>query len=374
MLFLSLFIACTYALTLDTSDTSSICSTAKTIAKGALNYYDASDSLGKFTSVAWWQSAVAFGSLLNYQHLCDDNEYEDLILEGLASQTGSDHNYEPSEMKDSIGNDDIGTWGLVTVHAAEIGFKEPDDTTWLELSQNVFDLLWSRWDEDTCNGGLRWQFDSSRDGYDYKALISNANLFQLGARLAKLTGNDTYTHASEEIYNWIYGAGLVNELENGSEVYDGFNTDTNCTDTIKVLWTYNYGTLIAGAGYLYSVTSDDTWEERAESLILGSQILYNNTVLYERACETYDICNSDQTIFKGVYSRFLGQTTTVISSLKSKVKDLMEPSAKGAARSCSGGSDGETCGQNWGLGYWDGKYSLGEQVSALETVISLLHL
>jgi mannan endo-1,6-alpha-mannosidase len=363
------------ALNLTNSSDDSVCDTASIIAKGALNYY--SETAGEFSGVHWWLSGVAIGSLLNYQKICSDDQFEDVIHESLLAQCGDNYDYQPDSLKSSIGNDDIGTWGLSVVAAAENNFTSPGEgePSWLNRSENVFDLLYGRWDESVCGGGLRWQFNSDSSGYDYKALISNANLFQLAARLAKLTKNDRYTKAAEEIYDWISDSGLVNDLQWGSEVYDGFNVDNNCSDIEKVLWSYNYGTLIAGAGYLYQVTGDDKWETRASNIILGSQILYNDTILYERACATYDTCNSDQRIFKGVYLRFVGMVKKLVPSLKEKVEDLITPSGKAAARSCSGGSDNVTCGQDWTYDkngvYWDGKYSLQEQISALEAVLAV---
>lgn len=50
----------------------------------------------------------------------------------------------------------------------------------------------------------------------------------------------------------------------------------------------------------------------------------------------------------------------------------MEASAAGAAESCSGGSDGVTCGEDWSTGSWDGVYGLGEQMSSLEVIMSLI--
>ena len=52
----------------------------------------------------------------------------------------------------------------------------------------------------------------------------------------------------------------------------------------------------------------------------------------------------------------------------------IQASALGAAQSCSGGRDGHTCGLNWFYDGWDGKWGLGEQMSALEIMQNLLCL
>ncbi|CCH46055.1 Mannan endo-1,6-alpha-mannosidase [Wickerhamomyces ciferrii] len=367
------------ALDLDTSDSKSICKAASTIAQGALHYYDGSEyggSVGCFKPpYYWWEYGVAFGSLIKYQHLCEDNTHENLVYNAIVSQMGDDKNYQPTNQSNTEGNDDQATWGLTVLEAAENGFKSPEQDghpSWTQLAKNVFDAIYKRWDEDSCNGGLRWQYEESRGGYNYKATVANANLFQMSARLARLTGETKYVDSAKEIYNWILGSGLAHEGEWGIEVYDGSYTDDNCTDVTKVLWTYNYGVLLAGTAYLYDVTKDEEWKDRTSKIISGSQILYNNTVLYERACQTYDICNTDQRVFKAIYARYLAIAAKLIPDTAETVKGLIEPSAEAAAQSCSGGSDGVTCGLNWNIDGWDGKYGLGEQLSALEIIQNLL--
>lgn len=361
------------AISLDASSSDSICSAASTLAAGAMDYYKGD---GVFDSPSyWWMYGTAFASLLNYQHICGSNKYQDIVYNGILAQVGENYDFQPSSYLDTIGNDDIGTWALLAIQAAEMGFKDPSDDnkpSWAHIASNAFNVLYDRWDEDTCNGGLRWQFNSDLSSYNYKATIANGNLFQLAARLARYTGNSTYTDAAESIYEWIYGSGLTHDLEWGTEVYDGFNTNTNCTDLIKVLWTYNYGVLIGGSAYMYDVTKDDDWKQRVDDIILGSQSLYNNTILYEKACETYDSCNTDQTIFKAIYTRYLGATSNLISSESSKIHDLLLPGAKAAAKSCSGGDDKTQCGMKWSQSSYDGNPGLGQQLNALEIILNLI--
>ncbi|KAH3675424.1 hypothetical protein WICMUC_002713 [Wickerhamomyces mucosus] len=370
---LSFLLVSISAISLDTSSKESICKASSLIVDNALSYYDGS---GEFSSpYYWWEYGVSFASLLNFQHLCDNGTYESLIYKGILSQTGSNYDFEPESQYGNIGNDDIGTWALTAIQAAEQGFWDPSSEglpSWAQMAENSFNLLYSRWDDSTCNGGVPWQYNQSRSGNDYKATIANANLFQLTARLARYTNNQTYIDIAEDIYDWISGSGLINPLEYGSEVYDGFYTSDNCTEATKVLWTYNYGVLIGGAAYMFNITEDDEWKDRADSILTGSQILYNDTILYERACEIYSDCNTDQIFFKAIYSRYVYQAAQLIPSFQTRIYELLEPSAIGAAESCSGGSDGITCGINWGYGSWDGDYGLGEQLSALEVIDNLL--
>ncbi|KAH3674298.1 hypothetical protein WICPIJ_009609, partial [Wickerhamomyces pijperi] len=363
----------TSGIQIDTSNKESVCKAASIVIDDLLQYYSGN---GEFLQpYYWWQYGVTFGSLLNYQHICGNDSLQTMIYKGMVAQVGSDWDYQPST-RDDIGNDDIGTWALVAIQAAEQGFTNPSDVddsapSWLEIAENSFRLLWSRWDTGTCNGGVRWQFEETDSGYSYKATIANANLFQLSARLARYTGNTTYVDVCDEMYDWIAGAGLVNPLEYGSEVYDGFHTTSNCTDLVKVMWTYNYGVLIGGSAYLYNLTEQEKWYHRTDSILTGSQILYNDTVLYERACEYYNTCNTDQTIFKGIYTRYIGVASQLIPKMQDRINGLIVPSALGAAQSCAGGDSGFECGMRWAIetGY-DNNPGLGQQVNALEIFLN----
>lgn len=328
---------------------------------------------GTFNGTYWWQAGETFTSLLNYQHVCGDSVFQDDIYKGILSQAGENFDFEPSSQLGNIGNDDIGSWALTAMQAAEMGFKDPSEEgqpTWAQMAKNAYELLYGRWDSGTCNGGLRWQFDDQKSSWEYKATIANGNLFQLGARLARFTGQSEYQDQAESIYDWISGAGLTNDLEYGTEVYDGFNANTNCTDTVKVLWTYNYGVLLGGSAYMFDVTQDSKWSDRMDNIITGSQILYSNSVLYERACELYDICNEDQKIFKGVYLRYLGFASRLVSDATNRIMDLIGPTASAVASSCSGGDQGTACGLKWTTGGYDGSSGLQEQVSALEALVN----
>lgn len=56
----------------------------------------------------------------------------------------------------------------------------------------------------TCGGGLRWQVPPTNMGYNYKNTIANACFFNLGARLARYTANETYIHWAEKTFQWLW--------------------------------------------------------------------------------------------------------------------------------------------------------------------------
>lgn len=99
--------------------------------------------------------------------------------------------------------------------------------------------------------------------------------------------------------------------------------------------------------------------------------------MFEAACErnlpgAQLGCNVDQRSFKAYLSRWLAATTLLAPWTSETIIPLLRASALAAAQSCSGGTDGVTCGNKWWVEGWDGVYGVGEQMSALEVIQSNL--
>jgi len=139
--------------------------------------------------------------------------------------------------------------------AAELGFPDPpsSDPSWLSLAQAVFNDQVLRWDTGACGGGLRWQIYPFNAGYDYKNTISNAGLFQLAARLARYTGNQTYADWADKTYDWLAGTPI---LAANYQVWDGSSRTDNCSGAVETYWTYNVGSIISGCAYMYNLVSN----------------------------------------------------------------------------------------------------------------------
>jgi mannan endo-1,6-alpha-mannosidase len=139
--------------------------------------------------------------------------------------------------------------------AAELKFEDPGvgQPSWLALAQAVFNEQASRWDTGTCGGGLRWQIFTFNAGYDYKNAVSNGGFFQLAARLARYTQNQTYVEWADKTWEWFIGTPLL-EIDTW-QINDGSSTQKNCSDASQLQWTYNYGVFLAGNAYLYNYVS-----------------------------------------------------------------------------------------------------------------------
>lgn len=348
------------------------------IVQGIFDYYDGSrigGTIGEFIPpYYWWEAGGVWGGLIDYSIFMKNDTFVDTIKQAMVYQTGDDNNYIPLNQSTTEGNDDQAFWGIAAMEATERNLSNPSnpDQNWLTLTQAVFNTMSARWDSSSCGGGLRWQIFQWNAGYDYKNSVLNGSLFHLGARLARYTANDSYVEWCEKVWDWMFSSGFLTEGELWW-VYDGATVESNCTKITKLNWSYNQGLMMSGCAYLYNYTGDSKWLERTESLLDGARIFFKNNTMFEVACQGSNNCNTDQRSFKAYFSRFLGQTAVLVPLTYDEIMTYLRTSALAAAQSCSGGTDGHTCGLNWTNGTgWDGVYGLGEQLSALEVIQNLV--
>jgi len=229
-----------------------------------------------------------------------------------------------------------------------------------------------RWDTETCDGGLRWQIFPFNVGYNYKQSFTGAAFFQLAARLAQYTGNQTYADWAERQYDWMTDVGLI--ARNGA-VYDGTDVNTNCSQLNHIQWTYNPGALIYGSAVMYNITgANATWSNRLTTLLNATSVFVEpgSRVIYEAACEISGTCNTDQFAMKSLYVRDLALTTVSAPFTADAIAPLLQRSAQAAAASCITASNGTQCGSQWTLARFDGTTGLGQQLSALSVIQNLL--
>ncbi|GMM44277.1 putative mannan endo-1,6-alpha-mannosidase [Pichia kluyveri] len=379
---ITLFVSLTNCLDLEVGDKDSVCDAATLLIEGIMDYYEGirpGGTVGMFQApYYWWEAGEIFGGMIDTWAWCNNDTYEQMIYNALMHQKGSQNNYIPANQSTTEGNDDQAFWGLAVIEATERNFTNPpsDEPGWLALTQAVYNTMLSRWDTANCGGGLRWQIFQFNSGYDYKNTISNSALFAIAARLARYTQNETYVDTAEMVWDWLVDVKFIQDSSNGYTIYDGANIGTNNCSTIHTqTWSYNYALLLSGSAYIYNFTGNDTWLNRFSDVYTGIESTFVNSstgIIYEAMCQESGKCNNDQRSFKSIFSRSLGQSAQLISSYTDRIMNLINTSAKGAAESCSGGSDGHTCGINWSYGSWDGWYGLGEQISALEIMQNTL--
>jgi mannan endo-1,6-alpha-mannosidase len=214
----------------------------------------------------WWEAGGMFMTMIDYWSRTGDSSYNDLISQALLFQVGTQQDFMPVNQTKDEGNDDQGFWAMAAMLAAETNFQNPppDQPQWLALAQAVFNEMASRWDTTTCGGGLRWQIFQLNNGFTYKNSIANGCFFNLGARLARYTGNDTYAQWAEKIWDWEEAIGLIDSSYN---IYDGSSDTDNCTEITRLQWTYNAGIYLHGAANMFNYVRPSPFTPCLEILI-----------------------------------------------------------------------------------------------------------
>ncbi|KAF7862570.1 hypothetical protein EAF04_007443 [Stromatinia cepivora] len=358
---------------LDVTSIDSIKLAASTIAKDLVGLYNKSQTPGNPIGVLnapyyWWESGAMFDTLIQYWRLTGDSQYNAIVTQGLVYQQGTDNDFMPANQTKSLANDDQSTWALAAMSAAEARLGEVQNVTWLNLADIVFNEQVARWDEKTCNGGLRWQIFAFNAGYTYKNSISNGNFFQLSARLAAYTGNSTYSDWATKVWNWTKATGFIDEDFN---VFDGADVTKNCSAIDKVQFSQSAGTFIAGAAYMYNHTSGDSqWKKSLDGLLNRTiSVFFPSGIATETACETKNACNIDQRAFKGILGKWLVDTIQVAPYTNSIINTQLTSTAQAAAKTC--GDNG--CALDWSGNGKNSSTGVGEQIDALNYVQGLLH-
>jgi len=321
--------------------------------------------------------------MIDYWHYTGDTSYNDVISAGIQHQVGENLDMMPSNWSQSMGNDDQAFWGMTAMLAAETKFPDPPSTSpgWLALAQAVFNtqavrLKLEESSAGFCGGGLRWQVYQYLTGYNYKNSIANGCFFNIGARLARYTNNDTYAQYAETTFNWIQSVGL---MDADYHIYDGAHIESNCTDINKVQFSYNMAVWLLGAANMYNYTTgaqQQVWKARVDGLLNSTiDTFFQNGIAYEVACEPKLSCTTDMFSFKAYLTRWMAATTMVAPYTYDTIMAVLKTSAVAAAKQCVGGANQRTCGLSWSSGAYDGTFGVGQEMAAMSAIfVNLLPL
>ncbi|KAK2624910.1 hypothetical protein QTJ16_005279 [Diplocarpon rosae] len=379
------------AIRVDLTDPASIKDTAATLAYDMMVYYKGNQSGGIigvlpgpppnppdgcrsfFLLYYWWESGAMWGTLIDYWHYTGDTSYNDVVAAGIQAQVGENLDMMPRNWSQSMGNDDQGFWGMTAMSAAETNFQNPLNGSpgWLALAQAVFNTQ-ARRPDNTCGGGLRWQVYPYLTGYDYKNSIANGCFFNIAARLARYTKNNTYYDHAVSTWDWITSVGFIDK---DYKVYDGGHIEFNCTDINHVQFSYNIAVWLLGAANMYNYVGllPSTSYLRQTALQFGeiesAFYLTAPSILSFRA-------TSHMYSFKAFVTRWLAATSMVAPFTRDLIMPKLLASATAAAKQCSGPPLGRTCGLSWSKGeIWDGTSGVGQQMAAMSALfVNLLPL
>ncbi|KAF2680509.1 glycoside hydrolase family 76 protein [Lentithecium fluviatile CBS 122367] len=377
----AIFSSSVLAIQLDPTTPDSVRTTAKHVAEVLVSMYKNPQTgalhsgipgLLQYPPYYWWEAGAMFGQLIDYWYYTGDSTYNDMVKEAILHQSwGIGQNFMPANQSKDLGNDDQLFWAFTVMSAAEYNFPNPpsEQLGWLGMAQSIFNQLAGRWDNETCRGGIRWQIHPHLPGFDYKNMASNGGYFQLGARLALYTGNDTYAQKAEEMFDWLeYTSPLISQ---DFQVFDG-------SDVLKAdhtQWSYNYGIMIGGAAYMYNYTSGaQHWRDRLQGFINHTDTFFQpkyGQVMME-LCEIEQKCDVDQVSFKGYLARWYAVAVQLAPFTAPQLVPHLRKSGVAAAQACVGtcktSSQPYACGNRWYWDGYDGNGGAGQQLAALSVI------
>ncbi|KAH8682116.1 family 76 glycosyl hydrolase [Xylariales sp. PMI_506] len=325
----------------------------------------------------WWQGGAMWGAILDYRYRTGDTTYDDIVTTAMLFQVGDGRDYNPRNWSASMGNDDQAFWALSAMLAAETGYTDPakDEPQWLALAQAVFNEQTSmdrRVASGNCEWGLRWQVYPSNNGYDYINTIANACYFNIGARLARYTLNDTYKDLAEKTFDLLQTLEYVDADWN---VYDGAHLP-DCTNINQAQFSYNAAMLLQGSAFMYNYTDgNEVWKARINGLLSRTfQYFFPDGVAFEPACESTGSCNADMRSFKSFLHRWLGDVAILAPFTRATIEPILRSSVAAGVAQCTGGTNGRFCGFHWSSGVFDGVTGAGQQMNVLGGLTALLAL
>lgn len=201
---------------------------------------------------------------------------------GFLSQHGSSWTYNEY-------NDDI-AWAVIAFSRA---YLITGNSTFRNVAKSNFDAMYARgWDTNYFGGGLWWR---QSDRQSKNACIQGPATIA-ACLLYNIYGDTNYLNQAQAIYAWNRRY-LFNT--NSGAVSDNINTNGN-VDTVAL--TYNQGTFIGGANFLYRATGLPFYYQDA---ILAGKRTQNNMTTAGILPEWGS--NSDLSGFNGIFVRWMAR-------------------------------------------------------------------
>lgn len=323
------------------------------------------------TQIQWWEEGVLLDTLIQYWQMTDDDQYNDMVTTSLQANTGEENDFQPLENAFEETNEDQGAWALAAMSAAESHLPLTSGPSWVQLAQTVFNEQALRWDKATCSGGLRWQIYPTAVGYEYKFSLTNGEFFQLAARLARYTGNSTYSDWASKVYDWTTSSGFIDDAFN---VYEGANIIRNCSSIIKRQDANSAGAYISGLAYMYNTTDGNAeWQAALKDVLARTLTFFFPDGIATEKCELKGMCSGIMHYSKGTLGRWLIDAVKLAPFTSEDIFSKLSSTAKAAAKACTVGSNGKSCPYSWGSEEGDhSTTSLGSELSAMTYIQGLL--
>jgi predicted alpha-1,6-mannanase (GH76 family) len=241
-------------------------------------------STGVWNNIAWWQSANALESVIDYSTQSKTKNYLSIVS----------NTYNKNAKGKFLNRfyDDEGWWALAWIKAYDV----TRDPRYLTMAKTIFKDMTGGWDS-TYGGGIWWNKDRN-----YKNAIANELFLAIAAKLHLRTpGDKSYLNWAQKEWNWFKNSDMINAQH---LINDGLNKTGH--NNGRITWTYNQGVILGGLVDLFKSTADASFLSSA-ILIADSAtktLTYSNGILREPV-ENSTASAGDETQFKGIFIRNL---------------------------------------------------------------------
>ncbi len=234
--------------------------------------------------MGFWTGAEEIEMLEDAYDRSNSSTYKTMITElinGFVAKNGS--NWSGNKF-----NDDI-LWAVI---ACSRGYQITGNTTFKSLAKTNFDVVYSRGYDTVLGGGIWWNTDKGS-----KNACDNGPAIIAACYIYTMYNDSTYLTKAQSIYSWER-ATLFNTTT--GNVRDHINADGTISYTGL---TYNEGTFIGAANYLYTITGTAQYLSDAQ---LGASYTQTNLCDANGIMPQYST-TGDLSGFNGIFIRWLGR-------------------------------------------------------------------
>ncbi|KAF9478615.1 glycoside hydrolase family 76 protein [Pholiota conissans] len=265
-------------------------------------YFDVDN--GQYNGGSLWTDANTLEDLHNLMLATGTDQYGAVANASFIGRSALNPNTNWQSLLGGS-NDDAG-WVVLSLwkmadYKANRGL---DNSAFLNAASQIYNIIAGQWDN-TCGGGVWWS-----TAHTYKNAVTN-ELFLLLSASGYLRNRDpTYLANAQKTWEWISNSGMRNSQ---GLFNDGLDSSTSvCKNNGQTTWTYNQGVIASGLAALYVATgsTNATLLDQAE-ITLDATIahLTAGTNILKESCDDAlsggPVCNQDQQIFKGIWTKHL---------------------------------------------------------------------
>ncbi|KAJ6577077.1 glycoside hydrolase [Mycena sp. CBHHK59/15] len=259
---------------------------------------------GEYTGGSHWTDANAIEDIHNLMLATGTGEFSSLADNSYIGRTANLQADLGISLWSTIlgGSYDDASWIILSLWkiADYKAARGLDASAYIASANTIHSIVEAQWDTTVCGGGVWWS-----SAKNYKNSITNELfLFVSATGAINFPSNTAFLANANKTWNWIKNSGL----RNAQGLYnDGLTS--SCANNGEETWIYNQGVIASGLAALYVVTGDVSLLDEAEiTLDATISLLTTNGILREScddAASGGTTCDSDQQIFKGIFTKLL---------------------------------------------------------------------